>query len=127
MESPEMGSSEILKSNSDQDSDFADFESERNPDFSDFKSEKDPVVSCQDNSDSGGSLQDKEEMKIETETAFDDVIQDRPKTEMETTMQDETEDHEIESKDESVENEQESKDEEPIQLPDEHPFNSDNE
>ena len=45
-----------------------------------------------------GSLLDKEEMKIEPETAFDDVIQDIPKTEMETTIQEETRDHEIESK-----------------------------
>ena len=45
-----------------------------------------------------GSLLDKEEMKIEPETAFDDVIQDIPKTEMETTIQEETRDHEIETK-----------------------------
>ena len=37
-------------------------------------------------------------MKIQPETAFDDVIQDIPKTEMETTIQEETRDHEIESK-----------------------------
>ena len=37
-------------------------------------------------------------MKVEPETAFDDVIQDIPKTEMKTTIQEETKDHEIESK-----------------------------
>ena len=37
-------------------------------------------------------------MKIEQESAFDNVIQDIPKTEMETTIQEETRDHEIESK-----------------------------
>ena len=45
-----------------------------------------------------GSLLDKEEMKIQPETAFDDVIQDIPKTEMETKIQEETRDHEIETK-----------------------------
>jgi len=110
-------SPEIVKPNSDQDSDFGDFESERNPNFEGFESER----NWQDNSDYG----DKEEMKIEQESAFDNVIQDIPKTEMETTIQEETRDHEIESKiqDESFRNE--PKEEESIQVPDEHSIDSD--
>ena len=44
-------SPEIVKPNSDQDSDFGDFESERNPNFEEFESER----NWQDNSDYGGS------------------------------------------------------------------------
>ena len=42
---------ETFNSNSDQDSDFGDFESERNPNFEGFESER----NWQDNSDYGGS------------------------------------------------------------------------